>query len=131
MLLTIFFIKYFLHLHFKCYPKSPLYTPPALLPNPPTPTSWPWHSPVLGHIIFARPRSSPEGGIWGFCLFVFCFFKTGFFCAALSVFRILCRPCLLPQAYRDACLCLPSCGDKAVLHHAQLHHQFLCKDFCP
>ena len=36
--------------------KSP---PPALLPNPPTPASWPWHSPVLGHIIFARPRASP------------------------------------------------------------------------
>jgi hypothetical protein len=30
-----------------------------LLPNPPTPASWPWHSPVLGHIIFARPRTSP------------------------------------------------------------------------
>jgi hypothetical protein len=36
--------------------KSP---PPALLPNPPTPASWPWHSPVLGHIIFTRPRASP------------------------------------------------------------------------
>ena len=51
-----FFIRYFLHLHFKCYPESPLYPPPALLPYPPTPTSWPWHSPVLGHIKFARPR---------------------------------------------------------------------------
>jgi hypothetical protein len=29
---------------------------PALLPYPPTPTSWFWHSSVLGHIIFARPR---------------------------------------------------------------------------
>jgi hypothetical protein len=52
----LFFIRYFLYLHFKCYPKSPLYTPPALLPYLPTPTSWPWHSPVLGHINFARPR---------------------------------------------------------------------------
>jgi hypothetical protein len=52
------FIRYFLHLHFKCYPKSPLYPPLALLPNPPTPASWPWHSPVLGHIIFVRPRAS-------------------------------------------------------------------------
>jgi hypothetical protein len=52
------FIRYFIHLHFKCYPESPLY-PPTLLPNPPTPTSWPWDSPVLGHIKFARPRSSP------------------------------------------------------------------------
>jgi hypothetical protein len=34
-------------------------SPPALLPNPPTPSSWPWRSPVLGHMIFARPRSSP------------------------------------------------------------------------
>jgi hypothetical protein len=50
------FIRYFLHLQFKCYPKSPLYPPPVLLPKPPTPTSWPWHSPALGHIIFARPR---------------------------------------------------------------------------
>ena len=29
---------------------------PALLPYPPTPTSWPWCSSVLGHIKFARPR---------------------------------------------------------------------------
>jgi hypothetical protein len=53
----LFCIKYFLYLHFKCYPESSLYLPPpALLPYPPTPTSWPWHSPVLGHIKFARPR---------------------------------------------------------------------------
>jgi hypothetical protein len=39
-------------------PKVP-YTPLALLPNPPTPASWPWHSPVLGHMIFERPRASP------------------------------------------------------------------------
>ena len=54
-----FFIRYFLHLHFKCYPKSPLYTPPAPFANPPTPASWPWHIAVLGHIIFTRPRVSP------------------------------------------------------------------------
>jgi hypothetical protein len=53
------FIRYFLHLHFKCYPQSPLFPPPALLPNSPSPTSWPWHSPVLGHMIFAIPRASP------------------------------------------------------------------------
>jgi hypothetical protein len=41
-------------------PKPPIYLPPPnLLPNPPTPASWPWHSPVLGHMIFARPRASP------------------------------------------------------------------------
>jgi hypothetical protein len=50
----LFFIRYFLYLHFKCYPKSPPATPP--FPYPPTPTSWPWHSPVLRHINFARPR---------------------------------------------------------------------------
>ena len=53
------FTRYFLHLHFKCYPESPLYTPSTLLPNPPTPSSWPWHSPVLGHMIFTRPKASP------------------------------------------------------------------------
>ena len=36
------------------YPNS--LPPPTLLPYPPTPTSWPWHSPVLGHIKFVRPR---------------------------------------------------------------------------
>jgi hypothetical protein len=51
-------IRYFLHLHFKCYTQSPLYLPPALLPNLPTPTSQPWHSPVLGHTIFTRPKAS-------------------------------------------------------------------------
>jgi hypothetical protein len=39
--------------------KSPIHTPPALLPNPPTSTFWPWHSPVLGHMIFPIPRVSP------------------------------------------------------------------------
>jgi hypothetical protein len=51
-----FFIRNFLHLHFKCYPESSLYPPPTLLPYPPTPTSWPWCSPVLEHIKFAIPR---------------------------------------------------------------------------
>jgi hypothetical protein len=44
-----FLIRYFLHLHFKCYPKSPPYLPPNTLPYTPTPTSWPWCSPVLRH----------------------------------------------------------------------------------
>jgi hypothetical protein len=30
-----------------------------LLPSPPIPASLPWHFPVLGHIILARPRTSP------------------------------------------------------------------------
>jgi hypothetical protein len=29
-----FFIRYFLHLHFKCYPESPLYPPPPPAPLP-------------------------------------------------------------------------------------------------
>ena len=54
------FFRYFLPLHFKCYPlsKFPLRKSPipsqALLPKPPTPASWPCHSPVLEHIIFTR-----------------------------------------------------------------------------
>jgi hypothetical protein len=54
-----FFFKdtFFIYIsNFKCYPKSSLYPSPALLPSPPTPASWPWRSPVLGHIKFARPR---------------------------------------------------------------------------
>jgi hypothetical protein len=34
--------------------KSPISSPPPL-PYPPTPTFWPWCSPVLGHIKFASP----------------------------------------------------------------------------
>ena len=49
-LLDIFFIYIS---NFKCYPESSPNTP--LLPDPPTPTSWPWHSPVLRHIKFAQP----------------------------------------------------------------------------
>ena len=48
--LCIFLIRYFLHLHFQYYPKSP-----PSLPYPPTPTFWPWRSLVLRHIKFARP----------------------------------------------------------------------------
>jgi hypothetical protein len=33
--------------------KSPIHSAP--LPYPPTPTFWPWRSPVLGHIKFASP----------------------------------------------------------------------------
>jgi hypothetical protein len=57
------FIRYFLHLHFKCYPQSPLYpSHPVLLPNQPTLPSWPWHFPVQGHMIFVRTRVSPPIG---------------------------------------------------------------------
>jgi hypothetical protein len=53
------FIIFFIYIS-NAIPKVP-YTlpPPALLPSPPTPASWSWHSHVLGQIIFARPRISP------------------------------------------------------------------------
>jgi hypothetical protein len=35
-----------------------------MLPNTPTPASCSWHSPVLGQIIFARPRVSPPNDGW-------------------------------------------------------------------
>jgi hypothetical protein len=59
-----FFIRYFLYIHFKCYPRSSLYPPPALLPNPLTPASWPWLSPILRHIKFVRPRASLPNDGW-------------------------------------------------------------------
>jgi hypothetical protein len=59
VVVVVVVVRYFLHLHFKCYPEIPLYTPTAWLPNPHMPTFWPWHSPVLEHIIFARTRASP------------------------------------------------------------------------
>ena len=49
--------------------KSPIYSPPALLPYPPTPTSWPWCSPVLEHIKFAYQGASlPNDGPIGHLL---------------------------------------------------------------
>jgi hypothetical protein len=45
-----FFIRYLAHLHFQCYTKSPPYPPPP--PPPPPPPFWPWHSPVLGLLLF-------------------------------------------------------------------------------
>jgi hypothetical protein len=48
----IFYYIFFIYTS-NAIPKVP-YTPP---PRPcPTPSSWPWRSPVLGHIKFARPR---------------------------------------------------------------------------
>ena len=49
--------------------RDSLYPPPALIPNPLTPASWPWHSTVLGHMIFARPGASPPiNGLLGHLL---------------------------------------------------------------
>jgi hypothetical protein len=59
--------RYFLYLHFKCYPlswfpliPSPIPLPLSLLTNLLTPTSWPWHSPTQGHRAFTGPRASPH-----------------------------------------------------------------------
>jgi hypothetical protein len=61
-----FFIRHFLYLPSKYYPLFwfPLQNPPIpslfpLLTNSPTPTSWPWDSPVLRHRTFTGPRASP------------------------------------------------------------------------
>jgi hypothetical protein len=58
-LLDIFFIYIS-----NAIPKVPYTLPPALVPNPSTLASWPWHSPVLGHMIFARPRAFPPFDGW-------------------------------------------------------------------
>ena len=39
--------------------KTPYLIPLSLLINPPTPASWCWHFPVLGHQVFTGPRVSP------------------------------------------------------------------------
>jgi hypothetical protein len=57
-----FFIRYFLHLHFKCYPESPLYLPAPL--------------PTQILLVF--------GLVW----FGFWFFETGFLCIALAVLEL-------------------------------------------
>jgi hypothetical protein len=55
----VFFLDIFFIYISNAIPKVPYTLHPALLPNLPTPASWPWHSPVLGHMIFTRPRASP------------------------------------------------------------------------
>jgi hypothetical protein len=50
----IFLIRYFFIYISSAIPKVPHNLPPTLS-YPPIPTSWPWHSPVLRHIKFARP----------------------------------------------------------------------------
>jgi hypothetical protein len=60
---SLFFIRYFLYLQFKCYslslflPKTPhtLLSPPPMLTNPPTSFTWSWNSPILGHRTFRGP----------------------------------------------------------------------------
>jgi hypothetical protein len=59
-LISLFYFWYFLlGIYFfyisSAIPKVP-HTLPYPLRHPPTPTSWPWHYPVLRHIKFARPK---------------------------------------------------------------------------
>jgi hypothetical protein len=63
--LSFFLSSYYILLHiFFIYisyiSPNPLYSTPTLLPKPPTPSSWPWNSPVLGHIVLAILRASPH-----------------------------------------------------------------------
>jgi hypothetical protein len=51
-----FFIRYFLYIHFKCYPESSLYPPFTLLPYPPTPTHSRFLALAYPCIKFAIPR---------------------------------------------------------------------------
>ena len=60
----LFFIRYFLYLHFKCYPLS--WFPPKipnlsllpLLTIPLSPSSLSWHSPIMGLLAFLGTRAS-------------------------------------------------------------------------
>jgi hypothetical protein len=59
----VFLIKYFLYLHFKCYP-LPGFLPPIPLFHPPPPAHPPNHSHFSAlafpwHRAFTRPRASP------------------------------------------------------------------------
>jgi hypothetical protein len=47
-------------------PKTPSHIPfsLSLLTNPPTPTSWPWHSHTLGHRAFIGQRASHPIAVW-------------------------------------------------------------------
>jgi hypothetical protein len=61
------FIRYFIYISnvspFPSSPppaqKSPILSPLPLLPNTPTPASWPRQSPISGHRTFTEPRASP------------------------------------------------------------------------
>ena len=59
-LLDIFFIYISNVIPFPSFPsENPLPSYLPLFPNPPTPTSWPLLSPILGHRTFTGPRASP------------------------------------------------------------------------
>jgi hypothetical protein len=80
-LFIIIIIRYFLHLHFKCYPESPLYPlpAPALLPNCPLPLHFYRESPQthpLFQLNWAAKRAqqavfycrrTPSGSLKSYC----------------------------------------------------------------
>jgi hypothetical protein len=71
-----FFIRYFLHLHFKCYPQSPLYPPPPCSPTHPLPLPGPG-IPLYWGIWSYRKCVTFTGSIvflFFFFCFCFCFF---------------------------------------------------------
>jgi hypothetical protein len=60
LLLDIFFIYISNNIFFPVFPsENHLSYPLLLLINPPTPASWPWYSPILGHRTFTGPMASP------------------------------------------------------------------------
>jgi hypothetical protein len=60
--MLVYFLIFLLDIFFiyisNAYLKVPYTLPPPYSPTY-TPASWTWHCPVLGHIIFSRPRASP------------------------------------------------------------------------
>ena len=105
-------------------PKPPIPSP-ALLPNSPTPASWPWHSPVLGHMIFTRLRASPpidgwlghpllhmqlETQLWGLLISSYC----------CSTYRVADSPSSLGTSSNS------SIGGPVIHPIADCEHQLLC-----
>jgi hypothetical protein len=60
---SFFFIRYS-SFTFQMLSPNPPIPSCSMLPNPLTPASWPWHPPVLGHVIFTIPRASPPIDGW-------------------------------------------------------------------
>jgi hypothetical protein len=63
LLLNIFYYLlniFFIYIPFPSFPSEKPLSPPVLplLCSPPTPASWPRHSPILGHRTFIGPRAS-------------------------------------------------------------------------
>jgi hypothetical protein len=115
-----FFIRYFLHLHFKCYPQIPLYPHPTLLPKLTHSRFLALTFPCTGAYDLHKTKGLSSVFVFLF-LFFFLFFTFGFLRQGFSVYpwlswNSLCGPGW-PQTQKSACLCLPSSGIKGVHHH--------------